>query len=50
VEEITTKKEEIKKGEIKAEWIQKEKLTVLETKEDKKAADKSGNQKKGGRR
>lgn len=32
----TTKKEPAKKGEVNAEWIKKEKLTVLETKEDKK--------------
>jgi hypothetical protein len=29
-------REAVKKGEIKADWIAKEKLTVLETKEDKR--------------
>ena len=31
---------EVKKGEIKAEWIKKEKLTLIETKEDKKNKEK----------
>lgn len=33
------KKEPVKKGEVNAEWIKKEKLTVLETKKDKKASE-----------
>lgn len=33
------KKEPVKKGEVNAEWIKKEKLTVLQTKEDKKASE-----------
>lgn len=38
--EVTaSRKEAVKKGEVNAEWIKKEKLTVLETKEDKKATE-----------
>lgn len=36
ISEVNAKKEPVKKGEINAEWIKKEKLTVMETKEDKK--------------
>ena len=35
---------EAKKGEIKAEWIKKEKLTLMETKEDKKNKEKGPSQ------
>lgn len=37
-----SKREPVKKGEIKADWIQKEKLEVLKTKEDKKAEEDEG--------
>jgi hypothetical protein len=35
---------EAKKGEIKADWIKKEKLTVLTTKEDLKSQDQKKTQ------
>lgn len=35
-------REPVKKREIKADWIQKEKLTVLETKEDKRSKEERG--------
>lgn len=34
----------VKKGEINADWIKKEKLIVLESKEDKKQQERSGEQ------
>jgi len=34
----------VKKGEINAEWIKKEKLTLLESKEEKKQQERSGEQ------
>lgn len=36
-----SKKEPVKKGEVKADWIKKEKLEVLKTKEDKKAEEET---------
>lgn len=45
-----TKKEATKKGEVNAEWIKKEKLTVLQTKEDKKAAENQEQVKKTNKR
>ncbi len=50
-ENITAvKKEPVKKGEVNAEWIKKEKLTVLETKEDKKEKEEGKISKKQSRR
>lgn len=41
LEEGNQKKAPVKKGDVNAEWIKKEKLTVLETKEDKKHGERN---------
>ena len=49
---LTAAKKEaaVKKGELNAEWIKKEKLTVLQTKEDKKAEEEESKDGKKGRK